>query len=90
VYAFVGGLDAAGIPYTPAPAGMFLWVNLRAAFGSNQATWQDEEALWNCMAQQHRVVLTPGGCNAMSQQPMLRHIDELHQAELWHMLGIAY
>jgi hypothetical protein len=62
-YAFAGGFDAAGIPYTPAPAGMFLWVDLRAAFGNKQATWQDEEALWNCMVQQHRVVLTPGECN---------------------------
>jgi hypothetical protein len=26
-------LDAAGIPYTPAPAGLFLWLDLRAAFG---------------------------------------------------------
>jgi hypothetical protein len=23
-----GGLDAAGIPFTPAPAGMFLWVDV--------------------------------------------------------------
>jgi aspartate/methionine/tyrosine aminotransferase len=58
--AFAGGLDAAGIPFTPAPAGMFLWVDLRAAFGGKQATWGDEEALWNCLVKQHRVVLTPG------------------------------
>lgn len=30
-----GALDAAGIPYTPSPAGMFTWLDLRAAFSSN-------------------------------------------------------
>jgi hypothetical protein len=60
-----GGLDAEGIPYTPAPAGMFLWVDLRAAFGGKAATWEDEQALWKCMVQQHKVVLTPGECNAV-------------------------
>ncbi|WIA34053.1 hypothetical protein OEZ86_012431 [Tetradesmus obliquus] len=59
------GLDAAGIPYTAAPAGMFLWVDLRAAFGGQPGSWEDEAALWRCMAQQHRVVLTPGAaCHA--------------------------
>ncbi|WIA13905.1 hypothetical protein OEZ85_002476 [Tetradesmus obliquus] len=59
------GLDAADIPYTAAPAGMFLWVDLRAAFGGTPGTWEDEAALWRCMAQQHRVVLTPGAaCHA--------------------------
>lgn len=32
-----GALDAAGIPYTPAPAGMFLWLDLRATFGPNNS-----------------------------------------------------
>uniref|UniRef100_A0A383W6B0 Aminotransferase class I/classII large domain-containing protein n=1 Tax=Tetradesmus obliquus TaxID=3088 RepID=A0A383W6B0_TETOB len=60
------GLDAAGIPYTAAPAGMFLWVDLRAAFGGQPGSWEDEAALWRCMAQQHRVVLTPGGSSSSS------------------------
>jgi hypothetical protein len=37
-------------------------VDLRAAaaLAGRQGSWADEEALWNCMAQQHKVVLTPG------------------------------
>lgn len=30
-------LDAAGIPYTPSPAGMFTWLDLRAAFSSGSS-----------------------------------------------------
>jgi hypothetical protein len=41
---------------------MFLWVDLRAAFAGQAGSWADEEALWSCMAQQHKVVLTPGAC----------------------------
>lgn len=65
-------LDAAGIPYTPSPAGMFTWLDLRAAFssGSNGSsaapaasalgTWQDEADLWQHMLDVHKLVLTPG------------------------------
>lgn len=31
-------LDAAGIPYTPSPAGMFTWLDLRAAFSSGSSS----------------------------------------------------
>jgi hypothetical protein len=73
-----GALDAAGIPYTPAPAGMFTWLDMRAAFGSNSGsggsnaesapaggTWQDEGELWQHMLDVHRLVLTPGGWPAL-------------------------
>jgi hypothetical protein len=33
-----GALDAAGIPYTPSPAGMFTWLDLRAAFSSGDGS----------------------------------------------------
>jgi 1-aminocyclopropane-1-carboxylate synthase len=61
-------LTAAGIPFTPAVAGMFVWLDLgAAAFGnhSTAATWEDEAALWQRLMEGHRVVLTPGGaCHA--------------------------
>jgi 1-aminocyclopropane-1-carboxylate synthase len=59
-------LDAAAIPYLPAVAGMFTWIDLRAAFGGRSGTWEDEDALWRrLVAPPCRVVLTPGAaCHA--------------------------
>jgi hypothetical protein len=69
-----GALVAAGIPFTPAPAGMFVWLDLRAAFGANttsssssssscaesSGSWQAEADLWQHMLDVHKLVLTPG------------------------------
>jgi hypothetical protein len=66
-----GALDAAGIPFTPAPAGMFVWLDLRTAFGSHttsssssgaesSGSWQAEAELWQHMLDVHKLVLTPG------------------------------
>lgn len=67
-----GALVAAGIPFTPAPAGMFVWLDLRAAFGANttssssssgaqsSCSWQAEAELWQHMLDVHKLVLTPG------------------------------
>ncbi|KAI8471901.1 MAG: pyridoxal phosphate-dependent transferase [Monoraphidium minutum] len=44
-------LDAAGgdpIPYVPATAAMFLWIDLRA--GLRAPTWEEERSLWRYMA----------------------------------------
>eukprot|EP00775_Hariotina_reticulata_P003457 gene3457-3728_t len=70
------GLTAAGIPFAPARAAMFLWADLSAAFSThssrqtscsdeNEATWEDEARFWEYMVKQHKVVLTPGhACHA--------------------------
>lgn len=63
--AAAGALDAlpAPVPYTPASAAMFLWVDLRA--GLREATWEEEDSLWAHMVESKRLLLTPGrACHA--------------------------
>ncbi|KAI8474180.1 MAG: pyridoxal phosphate-dependent transferase [Monoraphidium minutum] len=59
-------LDAAGgdpIPYVPATAAMFLWIDLRA--GLRAPTWEEERSLWRYMVDSKRLLLTPGeACHA--------------------------
>ncbi|KAF8066189.1 ACS8 [Scenedesmus sp. PABB004] len=67
-----GALDAAGIPHVPAVAAMFCWVDLRAAFDGGAGSWADEDALWRCMVEQHKVLLTPGSCCAAAEPGFFR------------------
>lgn len=62
-----GAIDALGddisIPYVPASAAMFLWVDLRS--GLRRQTWEEEDSLWRHMVERHRLLLTPGkACHA--------------------------
>jgi hypothetical protein len=38
---------------------MFLWIDCRAALAA-PGSWGEEAALWRLMAEQHKVLLTPG------------------------------
>jgi DNA-binding transcriptional MocR family regulator len=49
--------DAAEIPYTPAAAAMFLWIDLRRELRAPE--WAEERALWQQLVD-CGVVLTPG------------------------------
>ncbi|GBF93602.1 1-aminocyclopropane-1-carboxylate synthase [Raphidocelis subcapitata] len=63
--ALTGALDALPepVPYTPASAAMFLWIDLRA--GLREATWEEEDSLWAHMVKSKRLLLTPGrACHA--------------------------
>ena len=51
-------LEAAEIPYHPAGASMFLWVDMRKALPP-YPTWEDERALFDRMCEKG-VLLTPG------------------------------
>lgn len=56
-------LDAVGIPYVHAVAGMFIWIDLRKYLGEN--TWEGEAALWSKVCEEAKVILTPGeSCHA--------------------------
>ena len=58
-----GHLEAAGIPYVPSVAGMFVWVDLRAWLP--EASWAGEAALWGRVCEEGKVILTPGqSCHA--------------------------
>ncbi|KIY99821.1 hypothetical protein MNEG_8138 [Monoraphidium neglectum] len=51
------------VPFAPATAAMFLWVDLRA--GLRAPTWEEEESLWSHMVEAKRLLLTPGrACHA--------------------------
>ena len=49
--------DAAGVPYRPADAAMFLWIDLRRELAARE--WPEERALWQQLVDCW-VVLTPG------------------------------
>ena len=51
-------LDAAGVPYLPGGASMFLWVDLRRALPADPS-WSDERELFDNMCEAG-IVLTPG------------------------------
>jgi DNA-binding transcriptional MocR family regulator len=51
-------LTKAGIPFTPAVAAMFVWVDLRHLLA--EPTSDAEWALWNTMVDDFKLLLTPG------------------------------
>ncbi|KNC54372.1 ACC synthase [Thecamonas trahens ATCC 50062] len=51
-------LDACGIPYVPAVAGMFFVVDLRQFL--DEPTWEGEARLWQRLLDNHGLNLTPG------------------------------
>ena len=53
------GLTSAGIPFLPAVAGMFVWVDLRAWLAPGGG-WEAEAALWEAVCEECHVILTPG------------------------------
>lgn len=53
--------DRHGIPYVPAAAAMFLWVDLRQ--GLLHHSWEGEMDLWSAL-NDSGVLLTPGKCGA--------------------------
>jgi 1-aminocyclopropane-1-carboxylate synthase len=56
-------LTSAGIPFTPAVAGMFVWIDLSAYLPEN--TWEGEAKLWERVCDECKVILTPGSsCHA--------------------------
>jgi 1-aminocyclopropane-1-carboxylate synthase len=56
-------LTSAGIPFTPAAAGMFVWIDLSAYLPDN--TWEGEAKLWERVCDECKVILTPGSsCHA--------------------------
>lgn len=58
-----GHLREAGIPFVPAAAGMFVWIDLRHWLP--ERSWEGERQLWESICDASRVVLTPGhACHA--------------------------
>ena len=55
-------LTAAGLPFVPAVAGIFVWVDLRQLLEA--PTWEAERAAWQALFDRQRVVLTPGEARA--------------------------
>lgn len=56
-------LNQANIPFTPAAAGMFVWIDLSAYLPEN--TWEGEAKLWERVCDECKVILTPGSaCHA--------------------------
>jgi hypothetical protein len=54
-----GALKAAGIPFQEADSTMMIWVDLRKYLEA--PTWEAERKLWHRLADEQRVILTPGG-----------------------------
>lgn len=53
------------IPYTPAVAGIFVWVDLRSLLP--EPTWEGEKALWEALIEECGLLVTPGrSCHAAS------------------------
>ena len=56
-------LKIVGIPFTPAAAGMFVWIDLSAYLPEN--SWEGEARLWERVCDECKVILTPGSsCHA--------------------------
>lgn len=56
-------LDHVGLRYLPANAGMFVWLDLRKYL--KEATWDGEKELWTALAEDCKVLFTPGrDCHA--------------------------
>jgi 1-aminocyclopropane-1-carboxylate synthase len=58
--AIAGALKAAGIPFHEADSTMMIWVDLRRYLEA--PTWEAEQRLWHRLADEQRVILTPGEC----------------------------
>ena len=57
------GLESAGIPFIPAVAAMFVWIDMRQWLPEN--SWEGEAQLWERVCDKCRVILTPGSsCHA--------------------------
>lgn len=57
------GLEAAGIPFTPAVAAMFVWVDMRQWLP--EQSWEGEAELWQRVCDKCKIILTPGSsCHA--------------------------
>lgn len=54
----VVGLQSAGIPFTPAVAAMFVWIDMREWL--SERTWEGEAALWQRICDSCKVILIPG------------------------------
>lgn len=67
-------LTAAGVPFTPASAGMFVWLDLRQLLPQEQAAFADERNLWQAMIDTEgvRLVLTPGEACCCSEPGFFR------------------
>lgn len=56
-------LDEAEIPFVPAEAGMFVWIDMRKYL--SEPSWHEETALWKKICDEAKVILTPGkSCHA--------------------------
>ena len=63
--ALSASLDAARIPFTPAVAGMFVWVDMRGWLPAGAPGWAGERELWAALCDECKVILTPGeACHA--------------------------
>lgn len=59
----VDSLDLYHIPYVPAVAGIFVWIDLTAYL--SHASWEGEKQLWESICENCKVILTPGeSCHA--------------------------
>eukprot|EP00890_Picochlorum_soloecismus_P000397 jgi/Picsp_1/1358/NSC_04837-R2_transducin wd40 domain-containing protein len=59
----VDSLESCHIPYVPAAAGIFVWIDLTAYLP--HASWEGEKQLWESICDNCKVILTPGeSCHA--------------------------
>ena len=78
VEAVVDGSDdgSFAVPYVPAIAGMFVWVDLRGFMPASDVkgvnVWAKEEALFDALVDDARVVLTPGHAQGASEPGWFR------------------
>ena len=63
-------LDAAGIPYVPAGAGIFVLCDLRRFLDA--PTWEAEDALWRRILDRAEVNLTPGSACRIGEPGFMR------------------
>jgi aspartate/methionine/tyrosine aminotransferase len=68
--ATTSALNAAGIPYTEAQAGMFLLVDLRQYL--DEASWTGEDELWRRILDETNVNLTPGSACRVGEPGFMR------------------
>jgi aspartate/methionine/tyrosine aminotransferase len=72
-------LDAGGIPYVAAEAGVFVLLDLRSYLAS--PTWEAEHALWLRILEHARVNLTPGAACRVGQPGFFRLCYAGHTVE---------
>jgi aspartate/methionine/tyrosine aminotransferase len=68
--ATTSALDAAGIPYIEADAGMFLLVDLRQFL--DEASWTGEDELWRRILDETNVNVTPGSACRVGEPGFMR------------------